>query len=157
MAVRAKAKAKPKVAPKPVENAVIVETPKAAPVAAVAPTNTPAKAEVPAKAEAPKPAPRKSQAKPAAPKPMPTPAPAKTGIEAVLMDKAPAGGSDLSEIKGIGPKLATELNGMGLYTVEQISRLAEKDLSWIDERLSAFKGRSLRDDWIGQAKTLTGG
>ncbi|MEO1539500.1 MAG: hypothetical protein AAFU59_03910 [Pseudomonadota bacterium] len=86
-----------------------------------------------------------------------TAAEAADGIEAILLDTAPAGGSDLSEIKGIGPKLASDLNEMGLYTIEQISKLAEDDLDWIDDRLNSFKGRSRRDDWIGQAKAMLAG
>ncbi|MEL6258866.1 MAG: hypothetical protein AAFQ67_07410 [Pseudomonadota bacterium] len=60
---------------------------------------------------------------------------------------------DLTTIKGIGPKLSQKLNGLGIYHFRQIAAWTPKHVSWIDDQL-AFKGRVLREDWIGQAQTL---
>ena len=71
-----------------------------------------------------------------------------------LRSKAPANPDDLKLIKGIGPSLERQLNDMGLYTFEQIAKLGEAELAWVDDRIETvtFKGRCFRDDWVGQAK-----
>ena len=75
------------------------------------------------------------------------PAPAKA--------EAPVGdGGSIERIRGIGPRLAAELNEKGITTVAQIAAMSEKELAKIDATLTAFRGRCFRDDWIGQAKEL---
>ncbi len=91
-----------------------------------------------------------------APAPEATPEPAGDGAPALLYASAPASADDLKQIRGIGPKLERELNGMGLYTFAQMASLTETNLEWIDANLTAFKGRSVRDDWVGQASALLG-
>lgn len=76
---------------------------------------------------------------------------------ATLRDSAPAEPDDLKAIKGVGPKLEAELNAIGLYTYEQIAGLTPENLVWIDDNLTSFKGRSVRDDWVGQAAELMKG
>lgn len=63
---------------------------------------------------------------------------------------------DLKKISGIGPKLETVLNGLGVWTYEQIANWAPAEIAWVDDYL-AFKGRIGRDDWTGQAKKLVVG
>ena len=75
---------------------------------------------------------------------------------ATLMDRAPDAPSDLKLIKGIGPGLEKQLNGLGVYTFEQIAAFSSPDLEWVNENLTSFKGRCFRDDWIGQARALVG-
>jgi NADH-quinone oxidoreductase subunit E len=62
---------------------------------------------------------------------------------------------DLKAISGIGPKLETVLNGLGVWTYAQIAQWAPEEIAWVDDYLS-FKGRIGRDDWIGQAAKLAG-
>lgn len=64
------------------------------------------------------------------------------------------GGDDLRRIKGIGVKLAAQLNGLGYYRFSQIAAWGEPELAWVDSNLVGFNGRATRDDWIGQAKAL---
>lgn len=71
-----------------------------------------------------------------------------------LLSEKPASPDDLTLIKGVGPKLAISLNEMGIYTFKQLSGLSEKDLQWVDDNLTAFKGRAFRDNWVDQAKSL---
>lgn len=71
-----------------------------------------------------------------------------------LLDTAPSVVDDLKLIKGVGPKLETMLNELGVYRFAQIAQFSASDLDWIDARLGMFKGRPLRDDWIGQARAL---
>ncbi|MFO7854433.1 MAG: hypothetical protein R6V44_04295 [Paracoccaceae bacterium] len=92
----------------------------------------------------------------------PEPAPADDGEThavkpATLHDSAPTEPDDLKAIKGVGPKLEAELNAIGLYTYEQIAALTPENLVWIDDNLTSFKGRSVRDDWVGQAADLMKG
>jgi predicted flap endonuclease-1-like 5' DNA nuclease len=58
---------------------------------------------------------------------------------------------DLKKIKGIGPFIEKRLNKIGLYTFEQISRMAkiEKDVT---KAIVYFPGRHRRDNWIEQAE-----
>lgn len=63
---------------------------------------------------------------------------------------------DLKLIKGVGPGLEKQLNGLGIYQFAQIAKMSDKDLQSVDDRLTSFKGRCFRDDWVGQAKTLLG-
>lgn len=61
---------------------------------------------------------------------------------------------DLKRIKGVGPKLEAELNGLGITTFAQIAAFDDSDLERLDDALTAFKGRAVRDDWVGQATEL---
>lgn len=63
-------------------------------------------------------------------------------------------GGSVEQIRGIGPRLAAELAGMGITTIAQIAALSKAELTRIDARLTTIKGRCFRDDWVGQAKAL---
>lgn len=63
---------------------------------------------------------------------------------------------DLKKISGIGPKLESVLNGLGVWTYTQIAAWNAPEIAWVDDYL-AFKGRIGRDDWIGQAAKLAAG
>ena len=63
---------------------------------------------------------------------------------------------DLKKVKGVGPKLEQMLNGMGIFTFEQLSKLDAAGYDIVDSLLTSFKGRGKRDDWAGQAKKLIG-
>lgn len=73
---------------------------------------------------------------------------------AVLFGAAPDAPDDLKMIKGIGPSLESQLNALGIYRFDQIAGFSDENLVWVDAKLSTFKGRCFRDDWIGQAKDL---
>jgi len=70
-----------------------------------------------------------------------------------IYDKAPDDADDLTEITGVGPKIAETLNKEGIYTFEQIANWTKSNVETFDELLS-FKGRIDRDDWIEKAKEL---
>lgn len=90
----------------------------------------------------------------AEPDPVKADEPSLPDMPAGLLAERPAAPDDLKAIKGIGPKLEAELNGLGIWHYDQIAGFSVEDLAWIDAHLTSFKGRSLRDDWIGQARTL---
>ncbi len=62
---------------------------------------------------------------------------------------------DLTEIKGIGPKMAEKLYEEGIKNFSQLAKMNKKFAEQLDEALKA-QGRILREDWIGQAKKLLG-
>jgi NADH-quinone oxidoreductase subunit E len=69
----------------------------------------------------------------------------------------PAVPDDLKMISGVGPKIETTLNEIGIFTFAQIAAWEQAEREWVDGYLS-FRGRIERDNWAGQAKALaTGG
>jgi NADH-quinone oxidoreductase subunit E len=68
---------------------------------------------------------------------------------------APKGGKadDLKRIAGVGPKLESVLNDLGIYHFDQIAAWTKKETAWVDTYLR-FKGRIERDGWIAQAKAF---
>ena len=111
--------------------------------------------EDPAPVPAPSPAPAAPVPAPAAPAaPAPVVAPAATG--AALQPAAQTSGG-LTQIKGLGPKLATTLAEQGITRVEQIAALTPAEAETLDAKLGAFRGRMARDRWIEQAKLLSAG
>jgi len=85
---------------------------------------------------------------------------ADAGADAVppttLYETMPDTADDLKQIKGIGPGLESQLNALGIYKIAQLAEMTDANLVWIDENLTAFKGRCFRDDWVGQARGLNG-
>jgi predicted flap endonuclease-1-like 5' DNA nuclease len=68
------------------------------------------------------------------------------------MDK-PDAPDDLKSISGVGPKLEKVLNGLGIWTYDQISDLEKDEIAWLDDYLG-LNGRFQRDGWAGQAAKL---
>lgn len=63
---------------------------------------------------------------------------------------------DLKVINGIGAFIEEKLNGLGIYTYEQISYFDEDAIEKVTEAIQFFPGRIQRDGWINQAKELIG-
>ena len=108
-------------------------------------------------------------AAPAASAPVPTmpPAtPAAMGAVAVAVEAqaapAPVTGNgatadDLTRIKGVGPKLAEQLNALGISELSQIAAWSDADIDRIDAQLGRFQDRIRRDNWPEQARLLGAG
>lgn len=62
---------------------------------------------------------------------------------------------NLRKIKGIGPKIESSLQALGIMRLEQIAGWTEADIARIDAQLSA-RGRIRRDRWVEQAQELIG-
>jgi predicted flap endonuclease-1-like 5' DNA nuclease len=62
---------------------------------------------------------------------------------------------DLTQLVGIGPKLALALADRGVSRFSQIAEWGEDDLAYFDRELN-LKGRAVREGWIDQAKALAG-
>ena len=65
-----------------------------------------------------------------------------------------AANDDLTALKGVGPKMAAELNAMGLTSFAQLAEMTEANIADLSAKLSAFRDRPARDDWAGQARAL---
>ncbi len=68
--------------------------------------------------------------------------------------EAGAYGDDLQRVRGIGPKLETMLQDLGVYTFDQMAAWTDEEIDRVNDNLTAFKGRIRRDDWRAQAKEL---
>ncbi|MCP5299691.1 MAG: class III poly(R)-hydroxyalkanoic acid synthase subunit PhaE [Chromatiaceae bacterium] len=62
---------------------------------------------------------------------------------------------DLTQIKGIGPKMMEKLYEQGIRNFRQLASMNTQFAEQLDEVLKS-QGRILREDWIGQAKKLRG-
>lgn len=64
------------------------------------------------------------------------------------------GGADnLKQIRGIGPKIESSLNALGVFHFDQMAAWTRPQVEWIESHL-AFKGRVGRERWIEQAAEL---
>ena len=101
--------------------------------------------------------------KPAVAPPAPAPKPVVTAAETEAAP-APSGKpnippavgepDNLRLIKGVGPKLNTLLNNLGVTRFDQIAEWKEAEIIEVDQYLDTFSGRITRDAWIDQAKFL---
>ncbi|NLS03187.1 NADH-quinone oxidoreductase subunit E [Rhizobium sp. P32RR-XVIII] len=92
----------------------------------------------------------KGQGAPVAAKPSLTDKNRPAGIE------KPAAPDDLKLISGVGPKIESTLNELGIFTYAQVAGWKKAEREWVDGYLN-FKGRIERDDWVKQAKALAKG
>ena len=70
------------------------------------------------------------------------------------LDEGDSATDDFLLLKGVGPKLAGQLNGMGFHRYEQLARLTPTEVDRIEEQLGAFRGRLTRDRVVEQAEYL---
>lgn len=61
---------------------------------------------------------------------------------------------DMQQIEGVGPMLAALLHEVGVYYYWQVAEWTPEDVAVVESRLMNFRGRILRDDWIGRARVL---
>jgi predicted flap endonuclease-1-like 5' DNA nuclease len=64
---------------------------------------------------------------------------------------------DFCQMKGVGPKLAEALQGLGFTRYEQLAHLTPAEIERLDERLGTFRGRISRDRIVEQADYLARG
>jgi predicted RecB family nuclease len=79
-----------------------------------------------------------------------------TLLEIPAAETIAAAATDVSLIGGVGPKIKEQLASEGLTTLAQIAALSDDELAAIDAKLG-FKGRSVREDWLAQARELVTG
>lgn len=61
---------------------------------------------------------------------------------------------DLKRISGVGPVLERMLHRLGVYYFWQVAEWTPEDVQFVDDQLTAFKGRIERDTWVSQAIQL---
>lgn len=73
-----------------------------------------------------------------------------------LRDKATAAraSEDLTQVKGVGEKLAAQLQDLGISSLAQVADIDIKDLDDESHALHSFKSRIVRDEWVDQAKAI---
>jgi predicted flap endonuclease-1-like 5' DNA nuclease len=74
-------------------------------------------------------------------------------------EQAPEQGAadDLQMLKGVGPKLAQKLHENGIFRFDQLAQLSPNEVTILDGKLGAFKGRLERDRVVEQASYLARG
>ncbi|HEX2624581.1 MAG TPA: helix-hairpin-helix domain-containing protein, partial [Sphingomicrobium sp.] len=63
----------------------------------------------------------------------------------------------LTQLKGVGPKMAALLNERGITRFDQIAKLSPEQVASLDESLGAFRGRFSRDRIVEQSDYLSRG
>jgi len=89
---------------------------------------------------------------------MAAPAAEPAAVEPAAAEPAEEAASDneLTQIKGIGPAVAKQLNDVGLTRLADLASLTPDQVAALDAGLPGIKGRCSREDWVGQAKALVG-
>lgn len=76
-------------------------------------------------------------------------------LTAPVQVPAPVGeADDLRRIKGLGPKVAAQLGGLGITRFDQLAALDTAGQATLDAQLGPFAGRMARDRWVEQADLL---
>jgi predicted flap endonuclease-1-like 5' DNA nuclease len=149
----------PAVAPAPVVRAPVAPIPvaPAPPPLADLPEVAPAPAEaVIDEPELPAPAPLSDEPIAAAAPQDASPA-AEAQAVPVARVTTPPGDAPLTQIKGLGPKVAARLGELGITTVGQLAALDQRAAEDLDAHLGPFTGRMGRDRWLEQAQLLAEG
>ena len=63
----------------------------------------------------------------------------------------------VTQLKGLGPKVATRLAELGITSVGQVAALDADQAQTVDAQLGPFAGRLHRDRWVEQARFLAAG
>ncbi|WP_375690527.1 hypothetical protein [Pseudooceanicola sp. LIPI14-2-Ac024] len=80
------------------------------------------------------------------------------GDKPKLLDRPRAGVADnLTELPGVGPKVAEALTELGVYHFAQIASWTPKNIAWVEAQVPSLKGRAERNDWVAKAGVLARG
>src|SRR3954447_22009362 len=73
------------------------------------------------------------------------------------LDGHKSAADDFVLLKGVGPKFADALHGLGFDRFEQLAGLSPPEIDRLDAQLGAFSGRIVRDRIVEQADYLARG
>ena len=82
------------------------------------------------------------------------PKPAETKTAETSPAKPAVKRDDLTEIAGIGPAVAKQLNGQGIFSYARLAALSDDEISNLVQNVIKRTGRKKLDDWVAQAKKL---
>jgi predicted flap endonuclease-1-like 5' DNA nuclease len=77
--------------------------------------------------------------------------------EAVAIPSPGGPPDNLQTMKGVGPKLAAQLNGAGVTRFDQLAALSPGEAAALDRQMGPFTGRIAKDRLIEQAAYLARG
>ena len=97
------------------------------------------------------------QPRPAAEEGAAAPAPASAPIAAPAPSTGGAADGPVTQLKGLGPKVAARLGELGIANVGQLAALDHDAAQRLDTQLGGFSGRLERDRWVEQARFLAAG
>ena len=69
----------------------------------------------------------------------------------------PPADGPVTQLKGLGPRVAERLAAEGITTVGQLAALTDDEAQILDAHLGPFTGRMTRDRWLEQARFLAAG
>lgn len=75
------------------------------------------------------------------------------GEAPTILDKPDGAADDLTLITGVGPRIQSILNDLGIWHFSQIAGWSAENEIWVDDQLN-FAGRVGREGWVEQAKEL---
>ena len=106
----------------------------------------------------PRPAAEDGAAAPApASAPIPDPAPTPAAPSTAAPSTGGAADGPVTQLKGLGPKVAARLGELGIANVGQLAALDHDAAQRLDAQLGGFSGRLERDRWVEQARFLAAG
>ena len=70
-----------------------------------------------------------------------------------VLEKPDGQADDLTLITGVGPRIQTILNDLGIWHFSQIAQWSAENEAWVDGQLN-FAGRVGREGWVRQARDL---
>jgi poly(3-hydroxybutyrate) depolymerase len=78
------------------------------------------------------------------------------GLSAINVDGVAAVEEELTQIAGIGPRIAQMLNEAGIFQIGQLAELSAEAIRAVDEQL-AEHGRAVREEWVREARRIADG
>lgn len=84
----------------------------------------------------------------------PTDAELKKKLISRLGEASVSGKDDLKSIDGLGPVMEEKLNGLGIYSLSQISRMQAEDYETLNQLVDKLAAKAKEDNWAGQASKL---
>lgn len=80
-----------------------------------------------------------------------------TAADATAPDTHSPADGPVTQLKGLGPKVAARLGELGIDRVGQLAALDDAQAAELDAAMGPFAGRVARDRWIEQARLLAAG
>ena len=80
-------------------------------------------------------------------------APTIDGVAPPKQEQPDGAPDDLTLISGVGPRIQTILNDLGIWHFTQIANWSPENEAWVDDQLN-FAGRVGREGWVTQAREL---